>query len=554
MPNGLVGSKTRLSVTAESIDIENEENTKASVSVKKLLYCSAVRMCPAKSPSASISSEKEVRLDPPTFVSLDSAEGNSPSNEQNPVLFALALKPGTGEAEAAPSAPKSNADVLAFACKQPSSAFALVQACSHAYLHHGNVSAQQPAIEQKLDVDQDVKIEMPMIDAQVAAPQMSASVPSVEVGIPKVEEPQLSATIPSLSVDIPQAEVDVTGGADTDLSAEIFGALDSDANLEATYNVPSAAISTGVTSIEMQGQSPDLEIDLPKIEAKSVIDVGATPALAAAASVDMTPLEAKTDSGIDLDLDLPELPLKDDAMVVGPELGLSPYAEVQEKKGGFGLPKFPDIKIPSLSLSGSSKSVDVPSVDASLDAKCNVEPVTLLKASSPDIKTPSVEGDITVEKPDLNLSATAPSVDLKMPRIPSVKLPSVNLSMPKIGSFKKKAPKLDVEVPKLDVEANLPPASLGADVAVASPSLAVPDASLELSAPSVDVEPPTLSTDLPEASMDVSLEAPSILPPSASLDLSPPSLDINAPDKDVEVDKPSFSMPSFSIFGKCLEK
>ena len=556
--NGLIGSKTRLSVKTSQIDIENEDKTKASIPISRLFYCSSLRICPLAEGSLK-----------PHFVSLDSEEGNNPKNANKPILFALALKPPKGK----PKGASSEANLLAFACKQPSSAFALVQACSHAYSIR--------------DGENHTKVSLPNGDVKLKTPPIQAQ-------------------------------------ATLDLSTEIFTALNNnhiDDDSKCQYNVPSAKVSA----------SP------PK------------------ASFSMS--SSNTEAGY-LDLDLPELPLKDVEADIEPKMVTSAYAEVRAKKGSmkgpsrsldlsapsisgyvikpkvripsrklpsikFGLPKFASGKLkvskgnvagasmsspkgsinataPSISMGSPSVSVDTPEVSApklnasvsasSIDANVRKPIMNTPSFSMPKFglgkpKGPDIDINVTsIDGPNTTVNAETPSIEAEMPTAsidmpeseiyaeidkPDFQMPS--LSMPKFGFGKTKSPKVDIETPSGDS----PDASIKADM----PSIDKP--SIELSDPSIDVSVPEISTDVnkpvvkvPSFSLPtfgfgkpkgpkVHLDGPSVDLSDASVDLSAPSVDIEAPlvdaelpdssldvsasDIDVDVSKPDFKLPSLSM-------
>ena len=168
------------------------------------------------------------------------------------------------------------------------------------------------------------------------------------------------------------------------------------AKIVTKYNVPSAKIDTSVQPPDLPNGNLDTKINIPDTKADSGFSIKA-PAISTA--VDMSPLEAKADSGIDLDLDLPELPLKDNDIEINrPET--SAYIDIKDKRGGIGLPNLPDVRLPSFSFGGAKKSIDIGSVKTNTDGgiSANVEqPVVQLNASSVNSPSPTWPTDLKTD-------------------------------------------------------------------------------------------------------------------------------------------------------------
>jgi len=131
--HSVTGVETKLRMTASAIEIVNAAQTRARVDVSRVRYCCAISAKVGDSSSSSSSSSSYRLSYLESIVDL-----NETLNGSNLIIFILCLGNKNNNNGDENNNSNNNVELFAFVCRQPSSAFALVQACRHSYLHAGD--------------------------------------------------------------------------------------------------------------------------------------------------------------------------------------------------------------------------------------------------------------------------------------------------------------------------------------------------------------------------------------------------------------------------------
>eukprot|EP00062_Callorhinchus_milii_P004265 gi/632942439/ref/XP_007886414.1/ PREDICTED: protein AHNAK2 isoform X8 [Callorhinchus milii] len=432
----------------------------------------------------------------------------------------------------------------------------------------------------KGEIDVDVSLSKPKVD--VTLPDVSADikVPDAEINIPtkeiNIEGPDGKFNMPTVKmpyfgISMPKfkgPEVDI-GLKKTDIDIQLPKAEGHIKGPEIDIHAPTVDLDTG--SAEMNIEGPDGKFKMPKVKKP---DFGMSMPKFKGPEVDLSLKKPDIDFTLPkakADIKEPEIDVQISSCEVDVEV---PDVDVGGGKGKFKMPhmkmpKFgfsaPEIKAPKLdldmslpkvkgeidadvSLSKPKVDVTVPDVSAHIKgpkADINIPTMDVEAGSSeiniegpdgkfklPTVKMPHFgiskpkfkgpEVDLSLKKPDIDLTLPKAKADIKGPEIDvqvplceaKVEVPDVDIGGGK-GKFKMphmKMPKFgisapDIKAPKLDLDVNLPKVKgeIVADVNLSKPKvdLAVPDVSAHIKGPKADINVPTMDVETGSAEMNI---------------------------------------------------
>nr|XP_058912132.1 protein AHNAK2 [Kogia breviceps] len=437
----------------------------------------------------------------------------------------------------------------------------------HADGKTSDLSIELPSAELEVKVAK-VGVKLPEGHLPEAEPKEAATRMGLKGHLPKVPGPSIK--VPEVDIKAPQ--VDITGPKLNLKDAKVkVTASDMEVSL------PSVEVDTQATGSKLEGDvslgdkevtSRDSKFKMPKFKmpsfglsapSKSVQAAVEVSVPKAQAEVTLTTVQADGKTS-DLSIELPSAELEVKAAEVGVKLpeGHLPEAEPKEAAAGIGLkghlPKVPvpTIKVPEVEIKPPQVDITGPKLDLK-DAKVKVT------ASDVEVSLPSVEvdtqaagnkleGDVSLGDKEL----TSRDSKFKMPKF---KMPSFGVSAP----IKSNEATVEVSVPKDQAEVTLP--SLQADVKTSDLSIELPSAELVVKAAKVGVKLPEghLPEEEPkEAAGGIGLKGhlPKVPGPSIKVpevDVKAPQVDITGPKQDLKVAKGEVTAPDVKMSLACLE-
>eukprot|EP00062_Callorhinchus_milii_P004263 gi/632942431/ref/XP_007886409.1/ PREDICTED: protein AHNAK2 isoform X4 [Callorhinchus milii] len=451
----------------------------------------------------------------------------------------------------------------------------------------------------KGEIDVDVSLSKPKVD--VTLPDVSADikVPDAEINIPtkeiNIEGPDGKFNMPTVKmpyfgISMPKfkgPEVDI-GLKKTDIDIQLPKAEGHIKGPEIDIHAPTVDLDTG--SAEMNIEGPDGKFKMPKVKKP---DFGMSMPKFKGPEVDLSLKKPDIDFTLPkakADIKEPEIDVQISSCEVDVEV---PDVDVGGGKGKFKMPhmkmpKFgfsaPEIKAPKLDL-----DMSLPKVKGEIDADVS------LSKPKVDVTVPDVSAHIKGPKADINIptmdvEAGSSEINIEGPdgkfKLPTVKMPHFGISKPKF-----KGPEVDLSLKKPDIDLTLPKAKAdikGPEIDVQVPlceaKVEVPDVDIGggkgkfkmphmkmpkfgISAPDIKAPKLDLDVSLPkvkgEIDADVSLRKPKVdvTVPDVSADIKGPKADINIPTMDVEAGSaeiniegpdgkfklPTVKMPHFGI-------
>uniref|UniRef100_A0A4W3IN41 AHNAK nucleoprotein n=1 Tax=Callorhinchus milii TaxID=7868 RepID=A0A4W3IN41_CALMI len=298
--------------------------------------------------------------------------------------------------------------------------------------------------------------------------------------MPKFKGPEVDLSLkkPDIDLALPKAKADIKGPAiDVQLPSCAVSVEAPDVDIgggKGKFKMPHMKMPKfGISAPDIKAPKLDLDVSLPKVKGEIDADVSLRKP-----KVDVTVPDVSVDiKGPKADINIPMLDV---------EAG-SAEINIEGPDGNF---KMPTVKMPHFGM------------------------------SMPKFRGPKV--DLSLKKPDIDLTLPTGKADLKGPEI-HVQLPSceVDVEAPDIntggkkGKFKMphmKMPKFgisapDIKAPKLDLDVNLPKVKgeIVADVNLSKPKvdLAVPDVSAHIKGPKADINVPTMDVETGSAEMNI---------------------------------------------------
>ncbi|XP_059771127.1 protein AHNAK2 [Balaenoptera ricei] len=452
------------------------------------------------------------------------------------------------------------------------------------------------------------RVQMPSIKV----PKVDIKAPQVDIKGPKLDlkDTKGEVTAPDVVVSLPSVEVD-TQATGTKLAGDVslgdkevaardskfkrpkfkmpsFGVSAPSKSVKATVevSVPKAQAEVTLPSVQADGKTSDLNIELPsaELEVKAAEEgmklpdghIAEAEPKEAAAGIGLKGHMPKVQKpGIKVpkvDIKGPKLDLKEaKGEVTAPNMEVSlPSVEVDTQAAGTKLEgdmflgdkevaardskfKMPKFKVPSFGVSAPRKSVEA-AVEVSVP-KAQAE-VTLPSVQA-DVKT----SDFSIVQPSAELEVKVAEVGVKLPeghhpeaepkeaaagigpkghppkvKMPSMKVPKVDIKGPKLDLKDAKgevtAPDMEMSLPSVEVDTQAVGSKLEGDVSMGDKEVAARDSQFKMpkfKMPSFGVSAPSKSV---EAAVEVSV-------PKAQAEVTRPSLQADVKTSDLSIVQPS---------------
>ncbi|XP_069464085.1 neuroblast differentiation-associated protein AHNAK-like [Ambystoma mexicanum] len=387
-------------------------------------------------------------------------------------------------------------------------------------------------------------VSLPKVEGELKAPTAKVDLPNVDTKSPKfkmpsfgfsgpsIKGPELDANLktPSLDVSLPKVEGELKAPtAKVDLP---------NVNTKSSkFKMPSFGFSgPSIKGPELDAnlKTPSLDVSLPKVEGE---------------------LKAPTAK-----VDLPNVDAKSSKFKM-PSFGLSgPSIKAPELDGNLKTPSL-DVSLPKVEgeLKAPTAKVDLPNVDTK-GPKFQM-PSFNSRPGFPDvdlkIKSPQVKGNIDIPSPKLNTNMEVPDMDLKVPNVslkdsenkinlPHLKMPSFGISGPSLktpeievdGKIKK--PDVDISVPNMKGKFKSPEVGIDLpNVDIKAPNIQMP--SINMPSGNLSLPEGGASMSGPELKGDLNIKNPKL---KGDLDIGVPNLNVKKTEKK---SSPHFKMPSFKM-------
>ncbi|XP_057398870.1 protein AHNAK2 isoform X2 [Balaenoptera acutorostrata] len=452
------------------------------------------------------------------------------------------------------------------------------------------------------------RVQMPSIKV----PKVDIKAPQVDIKGPKLDlkDTKGEVTAPDVVVSLPSVEVD-TQATGTKLAGDVslgdkevaardskfkmpkfkmpsFGVSAPSKSVKATVevSVPKAQAEVTLPSVQADGETSDLNIELPsaELEVKAAEEgvklpeghIAEAESKEVAAGIGLKGHMPKVQKpGITVpkvDIKGPKLDLKEaKGDVTAPDMEVSlPSVEVDTQAAGTKLEgdmsmgdkevaatdskfKMPKFKMPSFGVSAPRKSIEA-AVEVSVP-KAQAE-VTLpsvqadVKTSDLSIELPSAELEVKVAEvgvklpeghhPEAEPKVVAAGIGLKghLPKVqmPSIKVPKVDIKGPKLDLKDTKgevtAPDVEMSLPSVEVDTQAAGTKLEGDVSMGDKEVAARDSQFKMpkfKMPSFGVSVPSKFV---EAAVEVSM-------PKAQAEVTRPSLQADVKTSDLSIEQPS---------------
>ncbi|XP_067847768.1 neuroblast differentiation-associated protein AHNAK-like [Heptranchias perlo] len=431
------------------------------------------------------------------------------------------------------------------------------------------------------------KFKGPEVDLSMKKPDMDISLPEPDIDI---KGPKIEVGAPECEVDVEIPDVDIDGGGGKikmpKFKGPKFGFSAPDIKppkMKLDASLPKANISLPKADVDVK--VPAVDIKPGKLEGE--LSVGAVEVEGPDASLKMPKIKMPS---IDLPIPMVKGKIDVDTALSKPEFDVA--------APGLSV----DIKGPATDINFPTIDADVGSADLKVKGAGGKFKMPTMKMPSFGVSLPKFKGpevDLSMKKPDMDISLPEPDIDIKGPKIDvgapecevDVEIPDVDIGGGggKIKMPKFKGPKFgfsapDIKPPKMKLDASLPKADISlpkADVDVKVPAVDIKPGKLEgeLSVGAVEVEGPDASLKMPKIKMpsidlpipmvkgkidvDTALSKPEfdVAAPGLSVDIKGPATDINVPTIDVDVGSadlkvkgdggkfkmPTMKMPSFGV-------